>query len=134
MSHHHSNCEYHLRSDGIHEFVFKADERASIDAWVHILEQIQLAGQWYGKPQVTLLLDARHASHLPIRYLFECLSDYNRAYPSLKPPAVVIGYVHSPTAVILSIYYTLAELMAQPTTIQFFTEKGEALDWLIQHR
>lgn len=131
MSHtHHNPCDYHPHEGSIHVFTFRSSDRSAIDAWVDILEDIQLQGRWYGKPKVSLLLDARQASYLPLRYLFECLSDYNRAYPDLTPPRVQMAYIHSPTAVILSIYYTLAELMAQPVTVEFFTEKAEGIAWL----
>lgn len=123
-------CQYRHADDGTHAFTFEAGTREAVRAWAHELEQVQLAGNWYGKERVRVLLDARRAVDLPIRYLFECLSDYNREYPDLKPPRVRMAYLHDSETIILSIFYMFAELLAEEVTVEFFTDKAEALAWL----
>lgn len=125
-----SLCQYQQTDDGVHRFTFEAGTREAVRAWAHELEQVQLAGQWYGKEHVRVLLDARQAIDLPIRYLFECLSDYNREYPDLKPPHVRMAYLHNSETIILSIFYMFAELLAEEVTVEFFTDKQAALAWV----
>lgn len=123
----------HRQRETRHEFVFHQSGRAAIDAWATRLEELQLQGKWYGLPLVRLLLDA-HDVDLPVRYLFECLSDYNRAYRNLNPPSVRIAFLHDPTMIILDVFKTFAELMTTPVEIEFFPEQDydAALKWLEQ--
>jgi hypothetical protein len=125
-------CRWVERNDGIYEFVFEQTGREAIDAWAGQLEELQLAGKWYGKAQVCVLLDVRHVE-LPVRYLFECLSDYNRAYRNLIPPHVRLAYIHKPETIILDIYRMFAELMSTPCTAEFFVADryAEAIKWLL---
>ncbi len=125
-------CRLVERNDGIYEFVFAQTGREAIDAWAAQLETLQLAGNWYGKGQVRVLLDVRDVE-LPVRYLFECLSDYNRAYHNLIPPHVRLAYVHKPATIILDIYRMFAELMSTPCTAEFFPAEryAEAVKWLL---
>jgi hypothetical protein len=121
----------HRQHDTSHEFVFHQSGRTAVDAWAAKLEELQLQGKWYGLPLVRLLLDARDVD-LPVRYLFECLSDYNRGYRNLTPPSVRIAFVHDPTMIILDVFKTFAELMTTPVEIEFFPEKdyAAAVQWL----
>jgi hypothetical protein len=123
-------CTYHRGADDLHEFTFRTGSREAVRAWLDRLEKIQLAGEWYGKDAVYVLLDARQAVDLPIRSLFECLSDYNREYPDLKPPSVRMAYLHHPDTIVLSIYYLFAELLDSSVTVEFFDDEREARAWL----
>lgn len=125
-------CRYVERDDEIYEFVFEKTGREAIDAWAAQLEGLQLVGKWYGREQVRVLLDVRDVE-LPIRYLFECLSDYNRAYQNLVPPHVRLAYVHKPGTIILEIYRMFAELMSTPCTAEFFDSDRypDAIKWLL---
>ena len=60
------------------------------------------------------------------RYLFEILSDYNRAYPDLEPPGLKLAFLRSPDTVILDIYHMMAELFDPPLSIQFFIDEDAA--------
>ena len=123
-------CTYQRGADDLHEFTFRSGSREAVREWLNQLETIQLAGDWYGKDAVYVLLDARQAVDLPIRYLFECLSDYNREYPDLKPPAVKIAYLHHPDTIVLSIFYLFAELLDSSVTVEFFADSSKARAWL----
>jgi hypothetical protein len=123
-------CVHQPQSDNQHHFTFRSGTRQAVREWLNRLETIQLKGKWYGKDRVYLLLDARQAVDLPVRYLFECLSDYNREYPDLQPPSVRIAYLHHPDTIVLSIYYLFAELMDSSVTVEFFSDEAAALDWL----
>ena len=123
-------CEYHKGESDIHEFAFHDGNREAVKAWAQHIERLQLAQAWYGHGQVSLLLDAREAVQLPIRYLFEILSDYNRAYPNLEPPRITLAYLRSPETVILDVYHLMAELFEPPLTVQFFTDEAKARAWL----
>lgn len=125
-------CQYIERHDAIYEFVFQETGRSAIDAWAAQIETLQLAGKWYGQAQVRILLDVRQIE-LPVRYLFECLSDYNRAYAHLVPPHVRLAYVHKPETIILGIYRMFAELMSTPCTAEFFSadQYADAVKWLL---
>lgn len=125
-------CWYREKQDGILEFVFEQTGREAINAWAAQLEALQLAGKWYGQGQVRVLLDVRGVE-LPVRYLFECLSDYNRAYNNLIPPHVRLAYVHKPETIILDIYRMFAELMSTPCTAEFFAADRypDAINWLL---
>lgn len=118
--------------NGVHEFRFLEPTRDAVDEWANHLEQLQLQGHWYGRETVRLILDTRQSGSLPIRYLFECLSDYNREYAHLKPPKVRIAYVHAPSQIILPIFSTFADLMPVPTKARFFEADAydQALAWL----
>jgi hypothetical protein len=72
----------------------------------------------------------RAAVNLPIRYLFEMLSDYNRSYPNLAAPQVKMAYLRSPETVVLDVYSMMAELFEPPLTVQFFTDETKARAWL----
>jgi hypothetical protein len=123
-------CEHHALSDKAHEFVFRTDSRDAVQAWANHIEGLQLAQTWYNKGQIEILLDARDAINLPIRYLFEMLSDYNRSYPNLEAPRVKMAYLRSPETVVLDIYSMMAELFEPPLTVQFFTDENKARAWL----
>jgi hypothetical protein len=123
-------CEHRAVSDNTHEFIFRDDSRDAVQAWANHIEQLQLAQTWYNKAQIHLLLDAREAVNLPIRYLFEMLSDYNRSYPNLQAPRVKMAYLRSPETVVLDVYSMMAELFEPPLTVQFFTDASKARAWL----
>jgi hypothetical protein len=123
-------CTYRALTGNIHEFVFHEGSRDAVKQWAFYIEQLQLAQHWYGTEHVRLLLDAREAINLPIRYLFEMLSDYNRAYPDLKPPRVTMAYLRSPDTAILDVFHMMAELFEPPLTVQFFTDEDKARTWL----
>ena len=123
-------CEHRNVSDKVHEFVFHGENRDAVQAWANHVEQLQLAQAWYNKNQIDILVDAREAVNLPIRYLFEMLSDYNRSYPNLEAPRVKMAYLRSPDTVVLDIYQMMAELFEPPLTIQFFTDENKARVWL----
>ena len=123
-------CEHRTVSDKAHEFIFHGESRDAVQAWANHVEQLQLAQAWYNKNQVEILVDAREAVNLPIRYLFELLSDYNRSYPNLEAPRVKMAYLRSPDTVVLDIYQMMAELFEPPLTIQFFIDENKARTWL----
>lgn len=126
-----ARCLYTELPDGVHQFTFHETSREAVDEWTNHLEQLQLAHKWYGKGIVRLMLDAR-AGSLPIRYLFECLSDYNREYAELTPPHVRMAYVYGEESQMLSIFASFADLMPVPTRAAFFKseEFDKALGWL----
>lgn len=123
---------YQELNSGVHHFTFEADGHAAVDAWAHQIEQLQLAGKWYGLPLVRMVIDARKTPQIPIRYFFECLSDYNREYPGLKPPSLQIAFIHDPNTVVLSIFHSFAELMSTPVEARYFPSHQDdaALKWL----
>ncbi|MDQ7026749.1 MAG: hypothetical protein Q9P01_10965 [Anaerolineae bacterium] len=123
-------CEHQVVSEKSHEFLFHDDGREAVQAWAKHIEQLQLAQSWYNKGHINLLMDAREAVNLPIRYLFEILSDYNRHYPSLDAPRVKMAYLRSPETVVLDVYSMMAELFEPPLTVQFFTDENKARTWL----
>jgi hypothetical protein len=123
-------CEHQALSDTMHQFIFTDGSRDAVRAWANHIEQLQLGQGWYNHGHMHLLLDAREAVHLPIRYLFEVLSDYNRAYPNLEPPRVKMAYLRSPDTVVLDVYHMMAELFEPPLTVQFFTDENKARAWL----
>lgn len=125
-----SICKYDVLGEDTYRFVFSEGSRDAVKVFAQHIENLQLAKNWYGKGQVRLLLDARTAINLPVRYLFEILSDYNRAYPDLAPPQIKMAYVRSPDTVILDIYNMMAELFEPPLTVQFFTDIERAQRWL----
>jgi hypothetical protein len=114
----------------VHRFVFQSGSREAVQSWAHHIEQLQLNHQWYGKQRILLLMDARNAAELPLRYLFEMISDYNRAYPDLQAPGLVLAYLHHPSALILDLYRVLAEMLTPPVRIEFFTDESAARAWL----
>lgn len=123
-------CEYTALAGNTHRFIFHAGSRDAVKEWAQHIERLQLAQNWYGQDHIRLLLDARDAVNLPIRYLFEMLSDYNRPYPNLEPPHLTMAYLRSPDTVILDIYLMMAELFEPPLTVQFFTDDAKAQAWL----
>ena len=123
-------CEHQALEPKLHRFTFQEASREAIQVWAHHIEQLQLKRQWYNTGHMKLLVDARHAIDLPIRYLFEMLSDYNRAYPDLDAPRVSLAYLRSPDTPILEIYQMMAELFEPPLTVQFFLEEDKAQRWL----
>lgn len=123
-------CQHQVLDGQIHHFKFNAGSRDAIKVWAQHIENIQLHRQWYGKGHLKLFIDACDAVNLPIRYLFEVLSDYNRAYPGLESPRLTMAYLRSPDTVILEIYHMMAELFESPLTVQFFTSEEKALRWL----
>lgn len=123
-------CEHQVLEDKSHRFSFQAGNREAVQAWAHHIEQMQLKHKWYNTGHIKILVDARHAVELPIRYLFEMLSDYNRAYPNLEAPRVTMAYLRSADTPILEIYQMMAELFEPPLTVQFFLEEDKAERWL----
>jgi hypothetical protein len=123
-------CEHQVLDAKQHRFTFQEGNREAIKAWAHHIEQLQLERGWYNTGHLKLLVDARNAVDLPIRYLFEMLSDYNREYPDLESPIVTMAYLRSPETAILEIYQMMAELFEPPLTVQFFLEEDKALRWL----
>ena len=126
-------CQCQERDNGVFEFTFFADDYHAVDQWADRIEQLQLAGKWYGKSVVRLLLDTRNSGQLPLRYLFECLSDYNREYPHLQPPHVRLAYVHSSSFTMLDVFKMFATLLPVPTVAEFFTEDeyDDAMNWVL---
>lgn len=127
-----SLCVYEKLDEHSHMFMMAEGTREAVKTMAHYIEQIQVAHEWYGREQIRLLVDARSAVGLPIRYLFELLSDYNRAYPNLEPPRLKLALVRSPDAVILDIYHMMAELFEPPLTVQFFIDEDRAKRWLLE--
>lgn len=125
-----SLCQHDTLAGGFHRFTFQASSREAVQSWAQHVEQLQLTHQWYGRQHILLLLDARNAAELPLRYLFEMISDYNRAYPDLQAPSLVLAYLHHPSALILDLYRVLAEMLNPPVRIEFFTDEDTARDWL----
>jgi hypothetical protein len=125
-----SLCEHQVIDAKTHQFTFHAENREAILTWAQHIENLQLNGQWYDKGHIKLLIDARQAINLSLRYFFEMLSDYNRAYPDLEAPRITMAFLRSPDTVILDIYLMMAELFEPPLTVQFFTDEEKALRWL----
>lgn len=123
-------CKHRTISHTTHDFVFTDSSRDAVKAWSNYIEQLQLQQAWYNKEQMNLLIDARDAVDLPIRYLFEMLSDYNRSYPNLQAPRIKMAYLRSPDTLVLDIYQMMAELFEPPLTVQFFTDENKARAWL----
>ncbi len=123
-------CTHEQRASLEHDFVFQESSRAAVEAWAALIEQLQLSHLWYNKGHLRLLLDSRTARELPLRYLFELLSDYNRSYPGLDAPQLSIAFVHDPQTVILSIYEMIPELLSPPVTAKYFTDEASARSWL----
>lgn len=130
-----SLCKHQELDNGIHQFTFFADDRSAVDEWAAHIEQLQINGKWYGKGVMRLLLDSRASGQLPMRYLFECLSDYNREYEHLrlKAPEIRMAYVHDDSIAILEIFNLFAGLMPVPTQARFFSdhEIEAAKVWLL---
>lgn len=125
-----SLCYHQPLADNVHKFVFVTNTREAIQEWAQHIERLQLAHRWYNRGHIRLLLDARTIREFPIRYLFEVLSDYNRAYPELEPPHLTMGFLHHPDTPILSIFYQFADLLHPPLMLRFFTDESQALRWL----
>jgi len=125
-------CTRRAINDNTHAFVMSGGTRDAVKAMANHIEELQLARQWYGIDQIRMLVDAREAVGLPIRYLFEILSDYNRAYPDLEPPGLKLAFLRSPDTVILDIYHMMAELFDPPLSIQFFIDEDAAKRWLMK--
>lgn len=125
-----SLCSYKVHDNNTYTFELSEGSRDAVKALADCIEKLQLDGKWYGKGHLRLLVDARIAVGLPIRYLFEVLSDYNRPYPNLEPPKLSLAYLRSPDTVILDVYHMLAELFEPPLTVQFFTDDARAKRWL----
>lgn len=128
-------CQCHTLNNGVFEFTFFADNHHAVDQWANLIEQLQLEGKWYGQPVVRLLMDTRESGQLPLRYLFECLSDYNREYPHLQPPHVRLAYVHSSAFTMLDVFKMFATLMPSPTAAEFFdeTQYDQAVSWVLSN-
>lgn len=126
-----TKMKYQL-NENIHKFTFDSEGREAVDEWAQEIERIQLEGHWYGQPLVRLLLDARDVADVPVRYLFECLSDYNREYEQLMPPRVRLAYIHNAETPMLSIFHTFATLLSTPVDAAFFSadEVESAWEWI----
>lgn len=125
-----SLCKHQALNDFTHLFIFQTGGRKAVEAWAQYIETLQVEHQWYSKKHIKLLIDARQAIKLPIRYLFEILSDYNRVYPDLEPPRLTMAFLRSPDTVILDVYLVMAELFEPPLTVQFFTNEEKAHRWI----
>lgn len=124
-------CLHQTLDNQTHSFILHEGSRKAVDVWAHHIEQLQIDRKWYGLGHIRLLVDAREAKGLPIRYLFEMLSDYNRAYEGLEPPHITLAYLRNPDTVILDVYHMMAEYFEPPLTVQFFTDEARAKNWLI---
>lgn len=125
-------CVHQMLDKHSHMFTMAEGTRETVKTMAHYIEQIQMEHKWYGTKRIRLLIDARSAVALPVRYLFEVLNDYNRAYPNLEPPRLMLAYLRSPDAVILDIYHMMAELFEPPLTVQFFIDEERAKRWLLE--
>lgn len=127
-------CAYRHLAHNVHEFVFLEANHQAVDEWASILETIQLAGNWYGQNTVRIILDTRQAGQLPIRYMFECLSDYNREYAYLKAPQLRMAILYNTeSSIMLPIFTTFAEMMRSPVKTAFFTDADvdKSMLWLL---
>lgn len=129
-----SLCVHQALAPTTHKFDLVEGSREAVRALANHVEQLQVIHQWYGKEHILLLVDARNAVGLPIRYLFEILSDYNRPYDGLESPKLTLAYLRSPDTVILDVYHMMAELFEPPLSVQFFIEEDHALRWLNDHQ
>ena len=127
-------CLHNTLDNQTHTFILNEGSREAVDVWANYIEQLQIDHQWYGLGHIRLLVDARDAMGLPIRYLFEMLSDYNRAYEHLDPPRITLAYLRNPDTVILDVYHMMAEYFDPPLTVQFFTDADRAEQWLLQSK
>lgn len=125
-------CLHSALDTHTHTFILNEGSREAVDVWAEHIEQIQIDHQWYGLEHVRLLVDAREANGLPMRYLFEILSDYNRSYEHLDPPRITLAYLHDPATIILDVYHMMAEFFDPPLTVQYFTDEDRARQWLTQ--
>lgn len=124
-------CLHEALDNHTHTFTITDGTRDAVDDWAEYIEDLQVNHAWYGLGHVRLLIDARQAIDLPIRYLFEILSDYNRPYEGLVPPRITLAYLRSVDTVILDVYHMMAEYFDPPLTVQFFTDETRARQWLI---
>ncbi|MGB7339803.1 MAG: hypothetical protein WBC91_12990 [Phototrophicaceae bacterium] len=127
-----SLCVHQILATSKHRFSLVEGSRDAVRALANHIEQLQITHQWYGKGHIFLLIDARSAVGLPIRYLFEVLSDYNRSYEDLEAPKLTLAYLRSPDTVILDVYHMMAELFDPPLSVQFFIEEAHAERWLME--
>lgn len=120
--------------EGIILSQFHSAERSAVDEWTRWIEAYQLQGLWYGKNIIHLLVDCRSIDKPPIRYFLECLSDYNREYPQLKPPKVRLAYVHAEQTNILAVFMVLADLI-EGLEAEFFPASAyaQAKTWLLSN-
>lgn len=125
-------CLHEALDNQTHTFTITDGTRDAVDDWAHHIEVLQVNHAWYGLGHVRLLIDAREAIGLPIRYLFEVLSDYNRSYDGLVPPRITLAYLRSADTVILDVYHMMAEYFEPSLTVQFFTDEDRARQWLLQ--
>jgi len=120
-------------SQGIYTCVFHSSEREAIDQWMAIIEDWQVKGLWYGREQVYLLVDASQVKGLPLRYLLECLADYNRVYPGLQPPHVRLAYLYAPQERVPAVFSLVARLMNDRLQADYFesNQEEQARAWLL---
>ncbi|QPC82215.1 hypothetical protein G4Y79_21405 [Phototrophicus methaneseepsis] len=122
--------------NGVFQFTFKDEGHAAVNEWTNHIERLQLDGKWYGRDKVYLMLDTRESGQLPLRYLFECLGDYNREYPRLVPPQVRLAYLYPASFTMLDVFKLFATLLPVPTVAEFFQEDAyqDAMNWLLADR
>lgn len=125
-----SLCMHQALNPHKHKFTFAEGSREAVQTLAHHVEQLQLNHEWYGTEHIYIFVDARSALDLPIRYLFEVLSDYNRPYPDLVPPKLTLALLRNPETVVLDVYHVMAELFDPPLTVQFFVDEDNAKRWL----
>lgn len=126
------NWTYTSQPNAIHEFIFYASHRYAIDHMMVWIAQHDAEGAWF-EPVTRLLLDTRLTQQrLPVRYLFECLSDFHRVHP--HPESLLrIALVQPHHAVVLGIYNDFAQMLQQPVQLAYFDadEYGAAVEWLL---
>ncbi|MCS6835985.1 MAG: STAS/SEC14 domain-containing protein [Anaerolineae bacterium] len=115
--------------------VFFSSSREAIDEWMSIIEKWQVRGLWYGRQVVRLLVDASQVKGLPLRYLLECLADYNRAYPGLQAPNVRLAYLYSADERVPSVFSLVARLMSNTLQADYFPREQleAARAWLLSN-
>jgi hypothetical protein len=125
----------HITQDaqGIYTCVFYSPSRDAIDDWMSIIEEWQVRGLWYSREVVRLLVDSSQVRGLPLRYLLECLADYNRTYPGLQAPYVRLAYLYSADERVPAVFSLVARLMSDTLQADYFPlEQAEAARaWLL---
>ncbi|MCA9887082.1 MAG: hypothetical protein KC546_01870 [Anaerolineae bacterium] len=118
--------EWSVREDGILVYRFKDSRRQTIDQWVTIHRQHQNEHIEAGKP-IRRIWFLEHGV-IPTPYAFHVMVQLTREVP----PGT-----HTHVAAILEssrvqslIQYAYSRIDARKDFIRFFSDEGEALDWL----
>lgn len=122
-------------SQGIYTCVFLSASRDAIDDWMSIIEEWQVRGLWYGREVIRFLVDSTQVSGLPLRYLLECLADYNRVYSSLQAPNVRLAYLYSSQERVPAVFSLVARLMNDTLQADYFLQERveAARAWLLSN-